>query len=234
MSLQVNIITSFPEIFPGPLGYSLCGKALEKNIWSLKIINLRDYGLGKHKKIDDTMYGGGSGLILRPDVLERAIEENGLHKDLIYYPSPRGKVFSQNYAEKIAQHDKLNIICGRFEGLDQRIIQHYNVQELSLGDYILSNGELASFVILDAVIRIIPGVVSNRDALLNDSFSLKFHKKPLLEYDLYTKPYKWKNKHVPSVLLSGNDKKISNWRINNALSNTQKFRPDLLTTKNSD
>ncbi|MBF8246512.1 MAG: tRNA (guanosine(37)-N1)-methyltransferase TrmD [Rickettsia sp.] len=225
--MEIIVITSFPELFPGPLSYSLVGKALKRNLWSLKIINIRDYGIGKHKKIDDTMYGGGPGLILRPDVLERAIEENNLDKTHIYYPSPRGKVFSQKYAMEISKKQKISFLCGRFEGVDERVIRHYNAEEISIGDYVLSNGELACFVILDSVIRLLPGVIGNNLSLENDSFSLNYEGKELLEYPLYTRPAKWKDNIVPSVLLSGNDKKISEWKKNESIKITKKFRPEL-------
>ncbi len=223
-----TILTIFPEVFPGPLGVSLAGTALKKNIWSFNTINIRNYGLTKHKKIDDTMYGGGRGLIMRADVLGRALDDITHEKNMILYPSPRGTIFTQDLAHKIAQQKKITILCGRFEGIDERIIDHYNLFQVSVGDFIISGGEIATLIILDSVIRTLPGVISNAAVLENDSFSLKKGNFKLLEYPLYTKPYIWKNKKVPDVLVSGNQKAISDWKQRESLKLTQRLRPDLL------
>ncbi|KAF8818841.1 tRNA (guanosine(37)-N1)-methyltransferase TrmD [Rickettsia endosymbiont of Cardiosporidium cionae] len=228
---HATILSIFPEIFPGSLGFSLSGKALKDKIWSFNVINIRDYGIGNYRRIDDTMYGGGDGLIMRPDVLGKALDYalSGSNSHVpIYYPSPRGQLFSQNLANKILEKKKIILLCGRFEGIDQRIIEEYNIEELSIGDYILSGGELASMVILDSVIRLIPGVIQNSNALSEESFTFEYNGSKLLEYPLYTKPNLWKGRSIPEALLSGDPKKIIKWKQEQAFNITKSTRPDLI------
>ncbi len=227
---HATILTLFPEMFPGSLNYSLAGRALRKNIWSYDVINIRDFGLTKHKNVDDEACGGGNGLIMRPDVLgpalDYALSKNPDSK--IYYPSPRGKVFTQEFAHKISQEKNVIILCGRFEGIDERIIDEYNASLVSLGDYILSGGEVATNVILDSVIRLLPGVLDNQKTLQEESFETTIDGKKLLEHPLYTKPAIWRGRSVPSVLLSGNHSEIDKWKRNQSMEITKKLRPDLL------
>ena len=219
---KARVFTLYPEIFPGPLGYGLYKKALEKKIWSLEVVNIRDFAMDKHKSVDDTPFGGGSGMVIKPDVLANSLDKNiSNSKERIIYLSPRGKNFDQNYAKKILNND-LNIICGHFEGVDERILQTRNIEEVSIGDFILSGGESAAFVILDTLVRLIPGVIGNVDSLKEETFE-----KNLLEYPQYTKPQKWEEKEVPSVLLSGDHSKIKDWRLSQSKDITRRRRPDL-------
>ncbi len=227
---HASILTLFPEMFPGSLNYSLAGKALRNNIWSYDVINIRDFGLTKHKNVDDEAYGGGNGLIMRPDVigpaLDKALSKNP--KITIYYPSPRGKLFNQDLAHKISKQKEIIILCGRFEGIDERIIEEYNAEQISIGDYILSGGEVAANVILDSVIRLLPGVLANQDTLKEESFEKKGNDKKILEHPLYTKPSIWRSRKVPEVLLSGNHQEIEKWKQIQSVKITRKLRPDLL------
>jgi tRNA (guanine37-N1)-methyltransferase len=228
--LHVSILTIFPEMFPGTLQYSLAGQALKKGIWSYDTVNIRDFGLTKHKNIDDEAYGGGNGLIMRPDVAGSCIEHvlSSRNNAKIYYPSPRGKLFTQEMAHEIIQEKDIIILCGRFEGIDERIIEEYNVTEISMGDYILSGGEVAALAILDSLIRLLPNVLVNKDTLQSESFEKNGEFSGLLECPLYTRPVKWKKREVPSVLLSGNHKLISDWKRKQSMEITKKRRPDLL------
>lgn len=228
--LHASILTIFPEMFPGTLQYSLAGQALKKGIWSYDIVNIRDFGLTKHKNVDDEAYGGGNGLIMRPDVAGNCIEHvlSSRNNAKIYYPSPRGKLFTQEMAHRIIQERDIIILCGRFEGIDERIIEEYNVTEISMGDYILSGGEIAALAILDCLIRLLPNVLVNKDTLQSESFEKYGEFSGLLECPLYTRPVKWKEREVPSVLLSGNHQLISNWKKEQSMEITKKRRPDLL------
>jgi tRNA (guanine37-N1)-methyltransferase len=219
--LNVKILTIFPEIFPGFLGYSLTGKALEEHKWQLQAVNIRDYALDKHRSVDDTPYGGGAGMIMRPDVLGRAIEDNHT-KGRIIYMSPKGTPLTQKKVRELAQEEEITLICGRFEGIDERIIEAYNVEEISIGDYILTGGEQAAAILLDAVVRLLPGVLGNEESLTDESFE-----KPLLEYPQYTRPIDWNGRMVPEVLLSGHHQKIEDWRKEQAECVTRAKRPDL-------
>lgn len=232
---RVTILTLFPEMFPGPLGYSLAGSAHAKNIWSCDVINIRDFGLTKHKNVDDEPYGGGNGLVMRADVLGRALDHaQAINPGAkIYYPSPRGKVLNQSVARGIVAEKNVIILCGRFEGIDERVIDEYNATEISIGDYILSGGEIAGFAILDTCIRLLPGVLANQETLISESFEDGGDFGSLLEYPLYTRPQEWRGKKVPDVLLSGNHKQIEKWKFEQAKLITSKRRPDLLKDKNN-
>lgn len=229
--LNVTVLTVFPELFPGFLGYSLTGKALEEQKWQIKAVNIRDYACDKHKSVDDTPCGGGAGMIMRPDVLGRAIESNH-HRGRIIYMSPRGKPLTQKMVREFAGEDELMFICGRFEGIDERIIEAFNIEEISIGDYILTGGEQAAQIVLDAVVRLLPGVLGNEISLEEESFE-NF----LLEYPQYTRPTEWNGREVPEVLLSGHHRKIADWRRKQAEIVTKMKRPDLfkkyLDSKNS-
>ncbi len=229
-SLHASILTIFPEMFPGFLQYSLAGQALEKGIWSYNVVNIKDFGLTRHKNVDDEPYGGGNGLIMRPDVVGSCIDHvlSSNPNAKIYYPSPRGKLFNQNIAREIIQEKQIIILCGRFEGVDERIIEEYNVTEISIGDYILSGGEVAALAILDCLIRLLPNVLLNQDTLQSESFEKNGEFAGLLECPLYTRPAKWKNREVPSILLSGNHQLIKDWKSKQSLEITKKRRPDLL------
>lgn len=231
MTWKANILTLYPDIYPGYLGYSLLGKALEKNIWELNIYNLRDFGEGKHKTVDDKPFGGGAGMIIKPDILGDAIAETLIKnhdQQKLVYLSPKGKPFKQVDAEKFSQSNGVSILCGHFEGIDQRVIDIYEVEEISMGDYVLTGGEVASFAFLDAIIRLLPGVLGNEISIKDESFSDN-----LLEYPQYTKPQEYKNIKVPDVLLSGNHEKIAEWRREKSIEITEKNRPDLLKDKNT-
>ncbi|MES2215167.1 MAG: tRNA (guanosine(37)-N1)-methyltransferase TrmD [Pseudomonadota bacterium] len=229
------ILSLFPEMFPGILQHSLSGTALKKNIWSYDAINLRDFGLTKHKNVDDEPFGGGNGLVMRSDVLgdalDHAAKKNPNAK--IYYLSPRGIPINQRLVEKIVSEKEIIILCGRFEGIDERVIEEYNATEISLGDFILSGGEGAALCLLDACIRLLPGVLQNQKTLSEESFGdIGGGFIGGLEYPLYTRPAEWRGRAVPEVLLSGNHKEIENWRSKQALRVTKERRPDLLEPKN--
>ncbi len=218
----VKVFTLYPELFPGPLGSGLYKKALEKKLWSLKIINIRDYALDKHKTVDDTPFGGGSGMVMRADVIANSLDKNIFNKDEpIIYLSPKGKKFDQIYAKKIMDKN-INIICGHFEGVDQRLLETRNIEEVSIGDFVLSGGEIGAFVIIDTIVRLISGVLGNPDSLTEETFE-----RNLLEYPQYTKPQKWEKKEVPDVLLTGDHAKIKDWRLAQSGDITRRRRPDL-------
>ncbi|NRB10856.1 MAG: tRNA (guanosine(37)-N1)-methyltransferase TrmD [Rickettsiaceae bacterium] len=233
-NFHATILTLFPEAFPGSLGLSLAGKALRNNIWSYDVINIRDFGVGKHKKVDEVPCGGGNGLIMRPDVVGNALDYAKKQKpnSHIYYPSPRGIPLNQQLVQEILAKKEVIILCGRFEGIDERVIEEYNVTEISIGDYILSGGEVAALAVLDCIIRLIPGVLVNSETLKEESFEVR-KDKILLEHPLYTKPIKWRNREVPEILLSGNHKEIDKWKEKQALKITEKVRPDLLKKQNN-
>ena len=217
-----KVFTLYPDYFPGPLNKGLYGKAMEKKIWGLKTVNIKEYALDKHKTVDDTPYGGGSGMLLKPDVIAKSIDANTKNGEKIYYLSPRGKVFNQNIAKEISKENKVNIICGHFEGIDQRVLDNRKIEEISIGDFILSGGETASYVFLDSILRLIPGVIGNEDSKNEESFE-----NGLLEYPQYTKPQIWEEKSVPNVLLSGDHAKIKDWRLTQSKAITRVRRPDL-------
>ena len=222
--LNVKIFTLYPDLFPGPLDIGLYKKAKSKKIWSLETINIRDYSKDKHKTVDDTPYGGGSGMLMRADIIAEALDKNinKKKKEKIIYLSPKGKKFNQSLAKKLSKLKNLNLICGHFEGIDQRVLETRNIEEISMGDYILSGGETASFVFLDAIIRLLPGVLGNKLSVQEETFE-----NYLLEYPQYTKPQKWGKKTLPDVLLSGDHAKIKGWRLAQSEAITRRLRPDL-------
>ena len=218
----VRVFTLYPELFPGPLGVGLYKKALEKKLWSLEVVNIRDYASDKHKTVDDTPFGGGSGMVMRADVIANSLDKNiSDKKEPIIYLSPKGKKFDQAYTRKISNKN-INIICGHFEGVDQRFLETRSIEEISIGDYVLSGGEVASFVVIDSVVRLISGVLGNPDSLEEETFE-----RNLLEYPQYTKPQKWEKNEVPGVLLSGDHAKIKDWRLDRAEDITRRRRPYL-------
>ena len=237
--INFKIFTIFPELFPQILANSITGEALNKNLWKLEIINIRDYGLDARKTVDDAPVGGGAGMVFRPDVLYNALSNNidknslsnsqNLKKPKIIYPSPRGKVFNQKMAQELSQESEINIICGRYEGIDQRIIDIFEIEEISIGDYVISGGEIASYVMVDAILRNVKGVLGKERSLEQESFGnienndYEF----LLEYPHYTRPANFLDKEVPEVLLSGHHANIEKWRKEKAEEITQKNRPDL-------
>ena len=220
--LTVKVFTLYPEIFPGPLKKGLFGKALTKKLWDLKVIDIRDFAEDKHKTVDDKPFGGGSGMLLRADVLSKSIDKNVKQKEKIFYLSPKGKIFDQKKAKQLSNEKVINLICGHFEGIDERVLEARNIDQISIGDYILSGGESASFVIIDAVLRLLPGVIGNSSSKIDESFE-----NDLLEYPQYTKPQIWEKRSVPKVLLSGDHKQIKDWRLSQSEDITRRLRPDL-------
>ena len=220
--LQARIFTLYPEIFPGPLNKGLYGRALSNKIWDLNVINIRDFSEDKHKTVDDTPFGGGSGMLIKADVLARSIDKYTKKNEKIFYLSPKGKLFDQETAKLLSKENYINLICGHFEGVDQRLLETRNIQELSVGDYVLSGGETAAFVILDSILRLVPGIIGNKSSAEDESFE-----NGLLEYPQYTKPQKWEKKEVPDVLLTGDHAKIKDWRLAQSRDITRRRRPDL-------
>ena len=220
--LQAQIFTLYPEIFPGPLQKGLYGKAMAKKLWNLNVIDIRDAATDKHKTVDDTPYGGGTGMLIKPDVLANSIDRNVNKKDRIFYLSPKGKRFDQKLAQDLSKVKSFSLICGHFEGVDERVLNTRNIEEISIGDYILSGGEIAALVILDSVLRLLPGVLGNEKSAFDESFE-----NGLLEYPQYTKPQIWEQKPVPEVLLSGDHGKIKDWRLSQSEAITRDRRPDL-------
>lgn len=227
---QAQILTLFPEMFPGPLGLSLAGKALDKKLWSMDVMQIRDHATDKHRSVDDTPAGGGAGMVLRADVMGRAIDaaisqrpEDTTNDDWpLIYLSPRGKRLNQKMVHDFASKKGVTLICGRFEGLDERVIENRNVLEVSLGDFVLSGGEIAALMLMDAVVRLIPGVIGEPETLREESFA-----SGLLEYPQYTRPQMWEGLEIPDVLLSGHHGKIKEWRQEMSEKLTKERRSDL-------
>jgi tRNA (guanine37-N1)-methyltransferase len=225
---EARIITLFPEAFPGTLGLSLTGKALNEGLWRLKTVDLRQFGEGKHRNVDDTPAGGGAGMVLRADVMGRAIAhtQKGAPSDRARWPllylSPRGRPFDQSMARRFSETDGLTLICGRFEGLDERAIEHFGIEEVSLGDFVMTGGEIAAQAMIDAAIRLRPGILGNAASTEDESFS-----RHLLEYPQYTRPADWEGLGIPEVLTSGDHGKVEAWRKDQAIRITKARRPDL-------
>lgn len=228
---QAHIVTLFPESFPGVLGLSLTGKALKDGLWQLHTHDLRAHGVGKHRNVDDTPAGGGAGMVLRPDVVASAVREAQAHargRWPILYMSPRGQPFDQAMAQDLARCDGVTILCGRFEGVDERAIDALGMTEVSLGDFVMTGGEIAAEAILDATVRLLPGVLGNAESTEEESFSAG-----LLEHPQYTKPATWEGRAIPDVLMSGHHGEIAKWRRSEAERLTKERRPDLLSHKKS-
>ena len=223
MTFKVRILTLFPNSFPGPLSESLIGKGLKNNLWSLEVFNLRDFALNKHKNVDDTPYGGGPGMIMKPEVIDAGIKKFTGNSSPKIFLTPRGKPLNQKKSIELSKNKGLDLICGHYEGIDERIINFHQLEEISIGDFVLSGGETATIVLLDSVLRLLPSILGGSKSLFEESFS----DLPLLEYPQYTKPKIWKNLQVPEVLLSGNHKKIDEWRYKKRLEDTKERRPDL-------
>ena len=219
---QAQVFTLYPEVFPGPLAKGLYGKALSKKLWNLNIVNIRDAAEDKHKTVDDTPYGGGSGMLIKADVLAKSLDQNKTDGERIVYLSPKGKKFDQTYAQELSNEKSVSFICGHFEGIDERVLSTRNIEEISIGDYILSGGETATFVVIDSILRLLPGVLGNENSKKDESFE-----NGLLEYPQYTKPQIWEEKSVPEVLLSGDHSKIKHWRLSQSEAITRVRRPDL-------
>ena len=222
---QARIVTLFPEAFPGTLGLSLTGRALQQGLWQLHTHNLRDFGVGKHRNVDDTPAGGGAGMVMRADVVGAAIEQAQSHargRWPILCMSPRGRPFDQAMARDLAQCDGVTMLCGRFEGVDQRVLDHFGMTEVSLGDFVMTGGEIAAQAMLDATVRLLPGVLGNAQSAVDES-----HASGLLEHNQYTRPAQWQGLDIPPVLQSGNHADIARWRREQSEKLTKDRRPDL-------
>jgi len=219
---QAKVFTLYPEVFPGPLSKGLYGKALSNKLWELKIINIRDAATDKHKTVDDSPYGGGTGMLLKADILANSIDQNIKNGERIFYLSPKGKKFDQKLAQELSREKSVSLICGHFEGVDERVLTTRNIEEISIGDYVLSGGETAALVVLDSILRLLPGVLGNEKSSMDETFE-----NGLLEYPQYTKPQIWEEKSVPEVLLSGDHSKIKDWRLSQSEAITRVRRPDL-------
>ena len=219
---QAQVFTLYPEIFPGPLAKGIYGKAQNNKLWDLSVINIRDAATDKHKTVDDTPYGGGTGMLLKADVLANSLDQNVKKGERIFYLSPKGKIFDQKLAQDLSKEKSISLICGNFEGVDERVLSTRNIEEISIGDYVLSGGETAALVVLDSILRLLPGVLGNDKSSLDETFE-----NGLLEYPQYTKPQIWEEKSVPEVLLSGDHSKIKDWRLSQSEAITRDRRPDL-------
>ncbi|WP_376092676.1 tRNA (guanosine(37)-N1)-methyltransferase TrmD [Roseomonas sp. CCTCC AB2023176] len=228
MTWRATVLTLFPEMFPGPLGQSLAGRALERGIWSLEARNIRDAATNKHRSVDDTPFGGGAGMVMRPDVVDAAIDAampEGDARPLVFL-SPRGTPLRQDAVRRWAAGPGVVLLCGRYEGVDQRVIEARGMEEVSVGDYVLSGGELPAMVLLDACVRLIPGVMGASESGVEESFS-----DGLLEYPHYTRPAEWQGRRVPEVLLSGHHAQVAAWRQDQAAAVTRLRRPDLMAAR---
>ena len=223
--MNFKILTLFPELFPGPLSHSIIGAALKKKIFSIETINIRDFANNRAKTVDDKPYGGGAGMILKPDVLQRAYDfslKKKERKTKTIYLSPSGDKLNYDKLIEINKYKNVIVICGKYEGIDSRFIQHNDIEEVSVGDYVLSGGEIASFILIDACVRLIPEVLGNKNSLISESFQ-----NHLLEYPQYTKPRVWESLEVPEILLNGNHEKVSEWKLKKSIETTKRMRPDL-------
>ncbi|MFT6675749.1 MAG: tRNA (guanine37-N1)-methyltransferase [Sulfitobacter sp.] len=223
---QARIVTLFPDLFPGVLGASLTGKALQDGLWQLHTHDLRQFGIGKHRNVDDTPAGGGAGMVMRADVVGPAIEAAQAHAHgrwPILYMSPRGRRFDQAMARDLSSCAGVTMLCGRFEGVDERVIEHYGITEVSLGDFVMTGGELAAQAMIDATVRLLPGVLGNADSTVEES-----HSNGMLEHPQYTRPAVWQDREIPPVLMSGNHGEIAKWRHAQSLALTKTRRPDLV------
>jgi tRNA (guanine37-N1)-methyltransferase len=229
MAFNAQIITLFPQMFPGVLGHSILGKALTQGLWELNALDLRQFAIDKHKTVDDTPYGGGAGMLMKPDVmgfaLDAAIAANPTARRI--FLSPRGRAMNQPFAAELAAESGVILVCGRYEGLDERVIQHYALEEVSAGDMVLTGGEVAAMLLLEGVVRLLPGVLGEQHSASEESFGLHDEYALLLEYPHYTKPPIWNGMEVPPELLSGHHEQIRRWRLNQAEMLTQTRRPDL-------
>jgi tRNA (guanine37-N1)-methyltransferase len=221
MTWRASVLTLFPAMFPGPLGQSLAGRALDSGIWSLDVTNIRDFARDRHRSVDDTPFGGGAGMVMRPDVVDAAVASVADGRPVICL-TPRGRRFTQAEAQRLAAGPGAILLCGRYEGIDQRVIEAHAMQEISIGDYVLSGGELAALVLLDSVVRLLPGVMGAADSATEESFSAG-----LLEYPHYTRPAEWQGRRVPDVLLSGHHEAVAAWRRAASEDITRQRRPDL-------
>jgi len=225
MTFHASILTLYPDMFPGPLGHSLAGRALERGDWACETVQIRDFATDRHKTVDDTPAGGGAGMVLRADVLARAIDHAspaGDNRPRLLM-SPRGKPLDQSRVWRLASGAGAILVCGRFEGVDQRVIEGRDLEEVSIGDYILSGGEVAATVLLDAIVRLLPGVMGNAESGAHESFE-----NGLLEHPQYTRPAEWEGRTIPAILTSGNHAKVAEWQRQQSLSLTRRRRPDLL------
>ncbi len=228
-AFEVKILTLFPEMFSGVLDHSLAGKALKKNIWKLNTVNIRDYATDNYRRVDDVPYGGGPGMIMRPDILSKAYDANKPSSDWSKIVlTPRGKPLNQNMVKNMASKSGILMVCGRYEGIDERFIQSRSLEEISVGDYILSGGEPAAIIILDSIIRLLAGTAGSADSLKEESFENN-----ILEYPQYTRPYDWEGMKPPEVLVSGNHKEIEKWKKEVSINDTKKRRPDILFDEKS-
>ncbi|WP_158048226.1 tRNA (guanosine(37)-N1)-methyltransferase TrmD [Skermanella pratensis] len=223
----VRVLTLFPEMFPGPLGLSLAGRALENGIWSLEAVDIRSFARDKHRSVDDTPFGGGPGMVMRPDVLDAALTAatggaEAAERGRVIYLSPRGRLLDQPLVRELAAEPVVTFLCGRYEGVDERVLEAHRVEEVSLGDFVLSGGEPAALALIDAVVRLLPGVMGNEETAGEESFE-----RGLLEYPHYTRPADWQGRTVPEVLLSGHHEKVRAWRLAEAEGITRARRPDL-------
>ncbi len=219
---RATVLTIFPEMFPGPLGCSLAGRALEDGIWSLETVDIRGFARDKHGSVDDAPFGGGPGMVMRPDVVADALEAKTESVGAVIYMSPRGRALDQARVREIASDPSVTLLCGRFEGIDARVMDEFEIDEVSLGDFVLSGGEPAAIALIDACVRLLPGVVGQDESLAEESFE-----RGLLEYPQYTRPQSWRDRAVPEILLSGHHEKVKAWRQDQAEKITRERRPDL-------
>jgi tRNA (guanine37-N1)-methyltransferase len=219
---QARVFTLYPEVFPGPLAKGLYGKALTNKLWNLSVINIRDSANDKHKTADDTPYGGVTGMLLKADVVAKSLDQNIKKGERIFYLSPKGRKLDQKFIQDLSKEKSISLICGHFEGVDERVLTTRNIEEISIGDYVLSGGETAALVVLDSILRLLPGVLGNDKSSTDETFE-----NGLLEYPQYTKPQIWEKKSVPEVLLSGDHSKIKDWRLSQSEAITRDRRPDL-------